>query len=428
MGSLVGSCFGSCCATCGCEAAKCCTPSKGNTRVPYVILLFISTCVALILRFWGGPMLVHLYVTNINLCDTNKCVGFGAVFRISFALFFFFAVHCLLLLAKSCYKIDSGHWMIKLLMFAGLIVLSWFIPDTFFDVYTQIARVVSGIFLLLQIVILIDFAYSWNEDWVSEEKNWKAGVIIVSVTFFIASLILLIFMFKWFGGSGCELENFFISFTMICTLIFTIIQLFFSEKGGLLPSAVVSLYCHYLCFSSLSSDPHSCNTLNTSDEVHLIIALILAALSISYASYNLASSNSLFGGSGDEVDTNDDVLLARDPEPVSKDLEQPTGEKDKKKDKDKDEVEAAEPELDEETKAILASRYSKFHLIMAASAMYMAMMLTNWSTRQDADSTSTPDYDISLETMWIKIITQWVTIGLYTWSLIAPTLCKDREF
>jgi hypothetical protein len=30
--------------------------------------------------------------------------------------------------------------------------------------------------------------------------------------------------------------------------------------------------------------------------------------------------------------------------------------------------------------------------------------------------------------MWIKIVSQWVTVILYIWWLVAPIVCGDRDF
>jgi len=104
----------------------------------------------------------------------------------------------------------------------------------------------------LQIVILIDFAYQWQEDWMSEQKEWKAGIMGVTGLFYAGSLVLVIFYFRWFGGTGCDLENFFIAWTMINAAVYSILSISPLGRHGILPSAVVCLYCHYILYSSLA--------------------------------------------------------------------------------------------------------------------------------------------------------------------------------
>ncbi|RHZ32043.1 hypothetical protein DYB26_006686, partial [Aphanomyces astaci] len=61
----------------------------------------------------------------------------------------------------------------------------------------------------------------------------------------------------------------------------------------------------------------------------------------------------------------------------------------------------------------------QFHLIMVVGAMYMAMVLTQWDTASGhADGAA----------MWVHITSQWVSIAVYMWTLVAPYLVPDREF
>ncbi|CAG0901169.1 unnamed protein product [Cyprideis torosa] len=34
----------------------------------------------------------------------------------------------------------------------------------------------------------------------------------------------------------------------------------------------------------------------------------------------------------------------------------------------------------------------------------------------------------NLSSVWVKIISSWVCIGLYCWTLVAPLLFPDRDF
>jgi uncharacterized membrane-anchored protein len=472
----VGSIIGSCLASCGCEALRCCCPNANSSdsnkpaRWPYLVTLFLSTVVAIILRFWGGPMLIHIYMFSLNVCGdyAERCVGFGAVYRISFALCVWFVVMGCLLWASSCSKIDAQFFGLKILSYVALVVAAFFIPNEFFEGYGQLARVMSGLFLLLQIIILIDFAYQWNEDWMSDEKEWKTPILIFAVTFFTLSLVLIVYIYKWFGGGDCNLQNFFATFTIITTLLYTTISISsWCEHGALLPSSIVCLYCHYLCFSALSSDPSSCNTIHSSQPLHLAIGLILGALSVTYAAWNLATSNSLFGGNADNEDSPRDEKRSEslNPEPASdakasaaadksssasaapsagsKDGKQPAavggegaaaGADNAASRRGSDEaisIKSSSKQVSDDeiqsSSSIVASRSSKFHFIMAMASMYMAMVLTNWATISQAAS-ATPTYDLGKETMWIKIVSQWLTVILYTWSLCAPYVLSNREF
>lgn len=68
--------------------------------------------------------------------------------------------------------------------------------------------------------------------------------------------------------------------------------------------------------------------------------------------------------------------------------------------------------------------YSFFHLIFALASMYSAMLLTGWgNTHLDEDVV-----DVGWSSVWVRIITQWVTAVLYIWSLVAPLVLPDRDF
>jgi hypothetical protein len=69
--------------------------------------------------------------------------------------------------------------------------------------------------------------------------------------------------------------------------------------------------------------------------------------------------------------------------------------------------------------------YSAFHLILALACMYTAMLLTDWSTMQREPSDV---YRIgqSYVAVWIRIISSWICLAMYAWTLIAPVLFPDR--
>jgi serine incorporator 1/3 len=64
-----------------------------------------------------------------------------------------------------------------------------------------------------------------------------------------------------------------------------------------MPAGIVSLYCAYLLYTALSSDPTSCNPNRAvRSNATLIVGLIISVLSLVYAGWNVGTSNTLFGG------------------------------------------------------------------------------------------------------------------------------------
>jgi len=265
----------------------------------------------------------------------------------------------------------------------------------------------------------------------------------------------LILFYLWFGGSGCSLNKFLISFTLVFSLIFTVISVTeWCEHGALLPSAVVTLYCYFVLFGAMTADPSQCNSWESNGMAQLIIGLLTSAFSICYAAWNLANSDSVFGNVGKTSPEGESHKPLTDEErgitsgksddtsPAKSNtnlVSAPTTtttvnqESPKPKNDGVDEIDDQEMEEDAQTLARSSRTTTIFHLILTSAAMYMAMLLTNWGSRQGVEDEThggggDTAYNLSVETMWVKIITEWVTGILYIWTLIAPYVLTSRDF
>ena len=88
-----------------------------------------------------------------------------------------------------------------------------------------------------------------------------------------------------------------------------------------------------------------------------------------------------------------------------------------------DELESGNKKNDKEARPVTYS-YMFFHMIFALASMYSAMLLSGWT-----DSAENSDLiDVGWTSVWVRICTEWVTAGLYIWSLVAPLIFPDREF
>ena len=142
---------------------------------------------------------------------------------------------------------NDFHWLwfpVKFLVYAGGIIAAFLINggNSFFNNYADyFARYASIIYLLIQILILIDWAWSANE-WslrksgeyvesleLDEEelinnynccKNpYDLSRAVISITLYIGSFILIGFFFDWFGGSHCSTHEALIAITIIILVI-----------------------------------------------------------------------------------------------------------------------------------------------------------------------------------------------------------------
>jgi len=432
--SALASCFGGCFASCACSCVQsaCQTIGRRGSLIPYFMLLFLSTILAFVLRYFGGPIVINLTVTQLSLCTDaqSNCYGFGALVRISATLTFFFLSHILIT------SIAKLKWIVK----SGLLILfsvgCWFLPDQFYDVFVDISRFSSAIFLLLQLIILVDFAYHWQENWTSEERPWQKPVLFAASGLFVVSFVLLVLCGVWFAGPGCQLQQFFVSFTGITTTIFSILAISpVIDGGGLLPAAVVTAYSVYLLFTSLSSDPSQCNSLypdggaeksDSSNAAQSIINILVSAITICYAAYNVTSSNTLFASENDSevnagASADASTALLAGSAPSEQAME--AGEARADAPAPSSENEDAPPEAE-----FSARSYRRFFLVFSFAAMYLCMLLTNWGDRDSSENSYMRDDTMAKENMWVKIVSSWAVGALFVWSLVAPKILANRDF
>jgi len=70
-----------------------------------------------------------------------------------------------------------------------------------------------------------------------------------------------------------------------------------------------------------------------------------------------------------------------------------------------------------------------FQLLMMVSAMYMAMLCTNWGKTEVFNNGGRANFfEPNMTSYWLKIIAQWVTMSMYLLSLLMPILFPDREY
>lgn len=86
------------------------------------------------------------------------------------------------------------------------------------------------------------------------------GFVLVIGTFisYCGAIAVIGAIYKfWAPHPSCGLNIFFITFTLVLALIFTLISVspWRLETAGLLTSGVVFLYCAWICWSALASEP-----------------------------------------------------------------------------------------------------------------------------------------------------------------------------
>lgn len=386
------------------------TISKRSARIAYCGLFGTSLIVSWLLREFAAPLLEKIPWIGASQTHTEEWYQIEAVLRVSLGNFLFFAILALVMIGVKDQndQRDSWHhggWAAKAAIWLLLIVLMFFMPDVVVTIYGVLSKFGAGLFLFVQVIILLDATHTWNDAWVAkDEQKWYVALLVISITCYIAAFTLSGLLFIWFNPSGhdCGLNVFFIVMTMILAFSFAVIALHPQVNGSLLPASVVSVYCAYICYTAVSCEPrnYECNTLHNSTVAStstLALGMITTVLSVLYSALRAGSST---------------TFLSPPSSPKS------GGKKPLLDDKD---MEGGGKET--EAKPVSYS-YSFFHLIFALASMYSAMLLSGW-----ANSSESSDYiDVGWTSVWVRVCTEWVTAGLYIWTLVAPLILSDREF
>ncbi|XP_022821929.1 probable serine incorporator isoform X2 [Spodoptera litura] len=446
MGAVLGLCSAAqlacCCGSAACSLCCSACPSCANstsTRLMYTLMLLLVMVVACVTLAPG----LHDEMQKVPFCknstnyipgdlkvNCDQAVGYLAVYRICFATCLFFVLMALITIGVKSSKdpragIQNGFWGIKYLVVIGGIIGAFFIPEGQFASTWMVFGMIGGFgFIVIQLILIIDFAHSWAERWVSNYEEtrsrvWYSALLFSMLIGFTFAFIGAILLFKYYAEpEGCGLYKFFISINLILILIASGISVLpavqdHQPRSGLLQSGVVAMYVMYLTWSALSNGSRDCNTVATyQDEIgywssfdkQSIIGLVIWVCSVLYSSIRTASSSSKI--------TMSEHFLAKEGAGYNS-------------------VEGAdggEAGRTEETKVFdnesdgVAYSWTFFHVVFALATLYIMMTLTNWYN---------PSSQLSKEnvaSMWIKITSSWLCVGLYIWTLVAPAIFPDREF
>ncbi|XP_028050921.1 probable serine incorporator isoform X2 [Monomorium pharaonis] len=443
---------------CGSTACSfCCSqcPSCRNstsTRIMYALLLLLGTiaaCITLTPNLQNALKKVPFcansssYVPSEISLDCDHAVGYLAVYRICFILsLYFFLMSVIMIRVKSSRDprapIQNGFWAIKYLLIIGGIIGAFFIPEKSFGSTWMYFGMLGGfLFIIIQLILIVDFAHSWADAWVgnyetTESKGWYAALLGASFFNYAVSLTGVVLLYIYYTHqSTCALNKFFISFNLILCVITSIVSILptvqeYQPRSGLLQSSVVTLYVVYLTWSGISNSPdHECNPgfipgLSSAQnrvtfDKESIIGLIIWFSCVLWSSLRTASKSSKI--------TMSENVLVQDNGAVKNAGEQSLiGNEVEGRNADAEDGNEAKVWDNEEEK--VAYNWSFFHLMFALATLYVMMTLTNWYK----PNSSLDTLNANAASMWVKIISSWMCLGLYVWSLVAPAIFPNREF
>lgn len=455
-----------------------------TARIIYAFLYFIAGLVALLLKYFGSKLFVNFIIqvgcvdpeANGNLSTTLgpdtldsytlPCAGSQAVYRISFGLLCFFFVCGFV--SSIIKQFHQGWWFIKILLYIAAMIFPFFLPNFVLEGYQEGARWFAGLFLIFQMLTYIACAYNLHETIMEKsdefiEKQEDPDAKCTCINFWT-----ILYLFLCFAGCAgiiagivlmymnfpCFLPNFMTSLSLVIAVIVIILCLMSRFARGMLTGVVVACYTTYLNWGALTSNPDStivdnatqasCNPFlcdPTSEDSNcdvgtMIVGILFTIISISYAGYSLGDTVSKDDGSENEtkrskqVDDNE-VSVSDSSTPLARDL---NADGSVNKQAKLDALEAARDEAEEDADAESDGsccgcgmnaniRNLLFQVIMCLASFYLAMLLTNWATYDQSNIAG-----VGLASMWIKFVSQWLTVALFLWTLIAPTCCPERSF
>ncbi|KAL8847508.1 MAG: hypothetical protein Q9221_007463 [Calogaya cf. arnoldii] len=463
LGTLMS--FGaSCCGAAACSAiCNQCGIFKSSmaTRIAYAFLLLINSIISwLMLTPWALKKLEHLTLDYVNIsCQGKQCYGYVAVQRVNFALGLFHLILSILLLGVKSSRdgraaLQNGYWGPKLIVWVAFIVMTFFIPETFFQVWGQyVALAGAMLFVLLGLILLVDLAHTWAEYCLEkieehDSKAWRVLLIGSTLGMFTASFAMTIIMYIFFAQSGCAMNQAAITVNLIVLLLITAVSVHptvqeYNPKAGLAQAAMVSVYCTYLTMSAVSMEPDDrhCNPLiraRGTRTASIVLGAIVTMLTIAYTTTRAATQGIALNGNsshaysklGDEegehglVDQQPTSRREMRAEALRAAVEAgslPANALDDSDDDDDDSDDGRGGKDDE--RGGTQYNYALFHVIFLLATTWVATLLTQ---NIDYEATGVAAVGRTYWASWVKIVSAWVCYAIYSWSLLAPVVMPGR--
>jgi hypothetical protein len=360
----------------------------------------------------------------------EQCAGNAGVFRPTFLAAFYFGANAVA--TKIVPTLNKEAWPAKYALFAFGLFVSMFLPSAplFTGIFLWVARFGAAAFVILQQVILIDVAYNWNDDWVERANEsdrvsygsgsgWLQAIVGLCVAMYSAAIIGIGLLYSEYDD--CPSNAWVITLTLIAVVAMTALQLSGGD-GSLLTSGVMSLYVVYLCFSIVSKNPlGECNpSLGEKSVWGITIGLLLTIVSMVWTGWSWSAEARL---------SVESVQSARAVAP------QPSGGADNLNldvpflDADDQPTTGLVTEHNSSAESPSLTHVWKLNVVMALISCYVAMILTGWGTVNGLDENhNAANPTVGHVNMAILGISQWLAIGLYSWTLLAPRLFPDRDF
>ncbi|XP_051522854.1 serine incorporator 5-like isoform X2 [Myxocyprinus asiaticus] len=445
-----------CCGSAACSlCCGCCPKIKQSTSTRFMYALFFMlvtvTCVIMM-----SPTVEKEIRDNIpfysEMChqlnageNCSTLVGYSAVYKVCFGMacfFFLFAVLTIRVQTSTGCRaaVHNGFWFFKFVALLACCAGGFFLPneDKFLEVWRYVGATGGFLFILIQLMLLVQFAHRWNQNWSSGakyNKMWYAALVLVTLVMFSVAVGAMVFMIRFYTHpEACFLNKLFLGVN--CGLCFIVSLLAispciqtFQPTSGLLQPAVITVYVMYLTFSALASKPIETieNDNGKNDTVCVfpfnsglqsdtsIVTGVGTVILFGCILYSCLISTTKRSSAALRVYRND----------------MPENERarccfcciDDTEDYDDEKTAGGQNVMYDEKEGTIYS-YCYFHFVFFLGSLYVMMTVTNWFHYDNAKIEKLLEGSWSV--FWIKMASCWVCLFLYMWTLVAPMLCPKR--
>lgn len=165
-------------------------------------------------------------------------------------------------------------------------------------------------FILLGLVLLVDFAHTWSESCLDRWESSPTGsnlwqIILVGSTFgmYIVHVTLTTLLYIFFAGSECSLNTFFITANLVLSLLVTVSSVLpavqeANPRSGLAQASMVSVYCTYLVSSAVANHDEkgaTCNPITNGSSGARTGTVVMGAmftfLAVAYSTTRVSTSS-----------------------------------------------------------------------------------------------------------------------------------------
>ena len=404
-------------------------------------------------------LLQHEFGASALSVPERLCYGSLSVLRVMMALAGVHVIMALIMIGATSadpsaarYDLQHSWWSIKLFLLSVALVATFLgVPDPLVLSYYWVAFVGSLLFTLVQIVLLVEFAHRTTL-YLAEGYRKAAlhvgrpgrcaagcGMVIVVVLAYVMTGVFFGMIFAITASQqGCSIAWTVAVVTLVLSVMVTLgaIAAHRSARGGLVPAAIVVLYCAYLVWSGLTpmalrdSECMPVAASSTSDgdaspglvyvsrlmglhdasrDAQHFILLGTAMAALLYATVRTSSRVSEAHDDDDETPTTSSMRLDEDEE--------------------NDGVLApSQPD------APVIYNFSLFHVIFALATCYATMVLLGWNKVRIGSESAPPAptglhetifVNHTTNSLWIKTLSAWLTLLLYMWTACAPLVCRQ---